>query len=105
MIVKTLHGIHSLVESIEGNMIINSCDVIVEENLFSQLEDIKMIGCVIKSPNKIIRTDEKGDIYKVTDIDAEKEIERLKRAFEKVNEENKKYRKLLNDFKEVLEIE
>lgn len=65
MIVRTIHGMGSRVESFEGNMIITNCNVVVEENLIDQLNEIKMINSVIKLPDTTIYTDDQGKFLKV----------------------------------------
>ncbi|WLR53577.1 hypothetical protein LC048_13700 [Mesobacillus subterraneus] len=73
MIVKTIHGAGSHVESFEGNMVISNCNVIVEENMAEQLKDIKMISSIIKLNDKTIYTNEKGEIAKIVETKSKKE--------------------------------
>jgi hypothetical protein len=68
MIVKTIHGAGSHVESVDGNMLISNCNVEVEENLVEQLNDIKMVSSVIKLSDKIIFTNEEGEFTHIDKI-------------------------------------
>lgn len=62
MIVKTIHGAGSHVESFEGRMLISNCNVIVEENLAEQLKDIKMFNSIVNLNEKTVCTNEKFEI-------------------------------------------
>lgn len=71
MLVRTIHGLGSQVESVKGNMYINNCDITVEENLVEQLNSIKMLNSVIKLSDKIIYTNDTGKFTQITEKENE----------------------------------
>lgn len=75
MIVKTIHGEGSHVESFNGNMLISNCNVTVEENMVDQLNDIRLVNSIIKLSDKTVFTNEHGQPYYVESINEKSSVD------------------------------
>jgi hypothetical protein len=79
MIVKTIHGEGSKVESFDGQMVIANCNITVEENLVEQLKDIRLINSIIYLSDKTIYTNESGEFYNISKENTVENLDHLKK--------------------------